>query len=100
MADSSPGHEMVVQSTTAVFEGAAAAAASVGDDYVTASTIVAGEAAAVTRGPAAAKATVRPGMENLPREVIQKQQQSRIQHLENEIQTFRNNIEKTLRGEL
>lgn len=42
--------------------------------------------------------TVRPGMENLPSEVIQKQQQSRIQHLETEINTFKNNIDKIKRG--
>lgn len=44
--------------------------------------------------------TVRPGMENLPKEVIQKQQQRRIQHLETEINTFKNNIDKIKRGEI
>ena len=43
---------------------------------------------------------VRPGMENLPEEVTQQQQQRRIQHLETEIQTFKENIEKVKRGEL
>jgi hypothetical protein len=43
-----------------------------------------------------ANPTVRPGtgMEGLPRELIQKQQQTRIEHLEHEIQVFRQNIEK------
>jgi RHS repeat-associated protein len=44
--------------------------------------------------------TVRPGMENLPKEVIQKQQQRRIQHLETEINTFKNNIDKIKQGEI
>lgn len=44
--------------------------------------------------------TVRPGMEKLPKEVIQKQQQRRINHLETEIRTFRNNIEKIKRGDI
>jgi hypothetical protein len=44
--------------------------------------------------------TVRPGMEGLPQEVIEQQQQRRIEHLEQEIQTFEENIEKILRGEL
>ncbi|WP_189534790.1 hypothetical protein [Paludibacterium paludis] len=44
--------------------------------------------------------TVRPGMENLPKDVIEKQQQRRIQHLETEIQTFKNNLQKILDGEL
>ena len=39
--------------------------------------------------------TIRPGMENLPKEVIQKQQQIRIQHLQKKINTFKNNIEKS-----
>lgn len=47
-----------------------------------------------------ANPTVRPGMENLPKEVIEKQQQIRIQHLEMEIRTFRENIEKIKKGEL
>ncbi|MEJ2612813.1 MAG: hypothetical protein P8179_22820 [Candidatus Thiodiazotropha sp.] len=38
-------------------------------------------------------------MENLPKEVVQKQQQRRIQHLETEINTFKNNIDKINRGE-
>ncbi len=46
-----------------------------------------------------ANPTVRPGMENLPREVIEKQQQSRIRHLEKEIQTFKQNIDKLRKGE-
>ena len=45
-----------------------------------------------------ANPTVRPGMEKLPREVIERQQQIRIQHLEREIQTFKNNIEKLRSG--
>jgi hypothetical protein len=44
--------------------------------------------------------TVRPGMESLPQEMIQSQQQSRIEHLEKEIQTFRNNIQKIMDGEV
>ena len=47
-----------------------------------------------------ANPTVRPGMENLPKDVIEKQQQRRIQHLETEIQTFKNNIQKIMNGEL
>lgn len=38
--------------------------------------------------------TVRPGMEHMSEEAIKKQQNSRIAHLEKEIQTFKNNIEK------
>ncbi len=38
--------------------------------------------------------TVRPGMEKLPKEAIEKQQRRRIEHLEKEIKTFRENIEK------
>jgi len=38
--------------------------------------------------------TVRPGMEKLPEEVISQQQQRRIRHLEQEIDTFKRNIEK------
>jgi hypothetical protein len=44
--------------------------------------------------------TVRPGMENLPKELIQQQQLRRIQKLENEIQTFKDNIRKILNGDL
>jgi hypothetical protein len=44
--------------------------------------------------------TVRPGMENMPQDMITKQQQARIKHLEHEIKTFRENIEKIRRGEL
>nr|WP_255609678.1 RHS repeat-associated core domain-containing protein [Methylosinus sp. Sm6] len=44
--------------------------------------------------------TVRPGMENLPAELIEMQQQRRIRHLETEIQTFKNNIKKILNGGL
>ena len=44
--------------------------------------------------------TIRPGMENLPKEVIEKQWQRRINHLETEIKTFRENIEKIKSGEL
>ena len=43
--------------------------------------------------------TVRPGMENLPEEVIRAQQARRIQHLETEIRTFQNNIQKILDGQ-
>lgn len=39
-------------------------------------------------------------MENLPKDVIQKQQQRRIKHLEAEINTFKKNIEKIKRGEI
>jgi len=39
--------------------------------------------------------TVRPGMEKLPPpEAIARQQQRRVEHLEQEIKTFRGNIEK------
>ena len=44
--------------------------------------------------------TVKPGMENLPKDVIKKQQQARIKHLEMEINTFKKNIEKIKNGEL
>jgi TolA-binding protein len=46
-----------------------------------------------------ANPTVRPGMEKLPAEVIKKQQQARIQHLETEIRTFQDNIEKLKKGD-
>jgi RHS repeat-associated protein len=42
--------------------------------------------------------TIRPGMENLPKEIIEKQQQIRINHLETKIQTFKNNIQKLING--
>jgi hypothetical protein len=45
-----------------------------------------------------ANPTVRPGMEGQPKEVIEAAQQSRIRHLEKEIQTFKENIEKLRRG--
>jgi hypothetical protein len=38
--------------------------------------------------------TVRPGMEKLPQEVVARQHQRRIKHLEQEIKAFRGNIEK------
>jgi hypothetical protein len=41
-----------------------------------------------------ANPTIRPGMENLPKNVIEAQQQGRIRHLEKEINTFRGNIRK------
>jgi hypothetical protein len=44
--------------------------------------------------------TIRPGMENLPKDVIVKQQQLRIKHLETEIRTFKNNIQKISKGEM
>jgi hypothetical protein len=44
--------------------------------------------------------TVRPGMERMPRELIEAQQQRRIQKLEREVQTFRDNIEKIKRGKM
>lgn len=47
-----------------------------------------------------ANPTVRPGMEGLPDEVIKAQQATRIRHLETEIRTFQNNIQKILNGEL
>jgi RHS repeat-associated protein len=47
-----------------------------------------------------ANPTVRPGMENLPKELIRKQQARRIELLETEIQKFKNNIEKIKSGEL
>jgi len=45
-----------------------------------------------------ANPTVRPGMENLPKEVIEQQQKARIRHLETEIQTFKDNIDKLKNG--
>jgi len=44
--------------------------------------------------------TIKPGMEKMPKEVIEKQQQIRIKHLENEINTFKENIQKITNGEL
>ena len=44
--------------------------------------------------------SVRPGMENQSKEAIRQQQQRRIEHLETEIRTFRNNIEKINNGSL
>jgi RHS repeat-associated protein len=41
-----------------------------------------------------ANPTVRQGMEGQPKEVIEKAQQARVNHLEKEIKTFRENIEK------
>ena len=35
--------------------------------------------------------TVRPGMENLPADIIKKQQEARIRHLEQEITAFKKN---------
>jgi len=46
-----------------------------------------------------ANPTVRPGMEGQPKEVIEAAQQSRIRHLEREIQTFKENIKKLQGGE-
>jgi len=46
-----------------------------------------------------ANPTVRPGMEGQPPEVIKAAQQSRIAHLEREIQTFKDNIQKLLLGD-
>ncbi len=43
-----------------------------------------------------ANPTVRPGMEGQPQKLIEAQQQSRISHLEKEIDTFINNIRKLL----
>ncbi len=47
-----------------------------------------------------ANPTVRPGMEHLPVEVINQQQLTRIRKLEQEIETFKENIQKILQGEL
>jgi len=48
--------------------------------------------------------TVRPGMEGLPKDIIkaqqQQQQQQRIKDLGDEIETFKNNIQKILNGTL
>jgi len=44
--------------------------------------------------------SVRPGMEKLPRDLIKKQQESRIRHLEKEIRTFKKNITKIKKGKL
>jgi RHS repeat-associated protein/uncharacterized repeat protein (TIGR02543 family) len=46
-----------------------------------------------------ANPTVRPGMEGQPQEVIEAAQQARINHLETEIQTFKNNIQKLMNGQ-
>jgi hypothetical protein len=46
-----------------------------------------------------ANPTVRPGMEAQPKALIEAAQQSRIKHLETEIQTFRKNIEKLKKGD-
>lgn len=43
--------------------------------------------------------TVRPGMEDQPEAVIKAQQNARVQHLEGEIKTFKENIEKLKSGE-
>ncbi|MER9295712.1 RHS repeat-associated core domain-containing protein [Mesorhizobium sp. M0621] len=45
-----------------------------------------------------ANPTVRPGMENQPQSTIEASWQSRINHLEKEINTFRNNISKIRNG--
>jgi hypothetical protein len=44
--------------------------------------------------------TVMPGMERLSREMIEKQWQRRVDHLEREIKAFKGNIEKISRGEM
>ncbi|MGQ9424738.1 hypothetical protein ACXYTJ_02175 [Gilvimarinus sp. F26214L] len=44
--------------------------------------------------------TVRPGRENQPKDAILKQQRRRVEHLETEITTFRDNIDKIRRGEI
>jgi RHS repeat-associated protein len=46
-----------------------------------------------------ANPTVRPGMEGQPESVIKAAQESRIRHLEKEIQTFKENIEKLKGGQ-
>lgn len=43
--------------------------------------------------------TVRPGMEGQSESTIKKAQESRVRHLEKEIQTFRENIEKLKGGQ-
>jgi RHS repeat-associated protein len=47
-----------------------------------------------------ANPTIRPGMEGLSEEAIKAQQAARIRHLETEIQTFRDNIQKIINEEL
>ncbi|KSB91794.1 hypothetical protein AS593_07160 [Caulobacter vibrioides] len=47
-----------------------------------------------------ANPTVRPGMENLPKEVIESAQQRRVQHLEREIRAFEKNISDIRRGQV
>lgn len=47
-----------------------------------------------------AKPTVRPGMEDLPEAMIRQQQARRIELLRQEIQTFKDNIDKIRQGEL
>jgi hypothetical protein len=42
--------------------------------------------------------TVRPGMEGLPAELIKRQQETRVRHLEAEIRAFKQNMEKLRRG--
>ncbi|WP_231623941.1 RHS repeat domain-containing protein [Neisseria sp. 83E34] len=41
--------------------------------------------------------TVRPGMENLPKDIIKKQQEGRIKHWEKEIKAFQKNISDIMR---
>jgi RHS repeat-associated protein len=41
--------------------------------------------------------TIKPGMENLSKETVEAQQAKRIQHLEKEIETFQDNIDKIRR---
>ncbi|CDG86107.1 putative uncharacterized protein [Janthinobacterium agaricidamnosum NBRC 102515 = DSM 9628] len=43
--------------------------------------------------------SVRPGMEDQPKEVIEAQRATRIRHLETEIRTFQNNIDKIRGGQ-
>ncbi len=45
-----------------------------------------------------ANPTIRPGMRHLPKKVIMRQQQVRIKHLKNEINTFKKNIKKIKNG--
>jgi hypothetical protein len=43
--------------------------------------------------------SVRPGMENQSQEVIEAQRATRVRHLETEIRTFQNNIDKIRGGQ-
>lgn len=47
-----------------------------------------------------ANPTVKPGMENLPKGMIKKQQEARVNNLKKQTNTFKNNIENIKKGSL